>query len=97
MSIIKGVLTWPKEAQDEPLRALTAIEEKHVRVQLTVNDKHERKLASLRETINRSIERGGSLRMRTWKRVFRPGSTAGNGHEASIVPRLWFGSNKDDV
>jgi hypothetical protein len=60
-SIIDRVLTWSEEAQDEALRALTAIEERHVRVQPAIEDEHEKKLASLRETINRSIERGGSF------------------------------------
>jgi len=59
--IIDRVLTWPEEAQDEALRALIAIEEKHVGVQPAIDDEHERKLKSLRDTINRSIERGGSF------------------------------------
>src|SRR5438105_7176702 len=51
-SIIDRVLTWPEEAQDEALRALTAIEEKHVRVQPSIDEEQERKLTSLRDTIN---------------------------------------------
>ena len=57
-SIIDRVLTWPEAAQDEAVRALTAIEEKLARRKLTPEE--ETKLAALRETINRSIERGGS-------------------------------------
>src|SRR5215831_9128417 len=60
-SIIDRVPTWPQEAQDEALRALAAIEEKHIAVQPSVDDEHKRKLASLRETITRSVERGGSF------------------------------------
>ena len=60
-SIIDRVFTWPEEAQVEALRALTAIEERHVRVQPAIDDEDERKLSVLRETINRSIERGGSF------------------------------------
>jgi hypothetical protein len=60
-SIIDRVLTWPEKAQDEALRALTAIEEKHVGVQPAIDDEHEKKLTELRDTINRSIERGGSF------------------------------------
>jgi hypothetical protein len=57
-AIIDRVLTWPEEAQDEAEQALAAIEEKHLRPPLTPEE--EAKLAALRETINRSIERGGS-------------------------------------
>jgi hypothetical protein len=57
-AIIDRVLTWPEEAQDEAEQALAAIEQKHVPPTLTPED--ETKLAALRETINRSIERGGS-------------------------------------
>ena len=60
-SIIDRVLTWPEEAQDEALRALTAIEESHLGVQPIIDEEHDRKLAALRETINRSLERGGSF------------------------------------
>jgi len=58
-SIIDRVRTWPDAAQDEAARALAAIEEKIVRRKLTSEE--ETKLAALRETINRSIERGGSF------------------------------------
>jgi hypothetical protein len=44
-SIIDRVLTWPGEAQDEALRALTAIEERHV--QPTIEDESEGKLRGL--------------------------------------------------
>ena len=57
-AIIDRVLTWPEAAQDEAEQALASIEAKHVRRQLTSEE--EAKLAALRETINRSIEQGGS-------------------------------------
>jgi hypothetical protein len=59
-SLIVRVPTWPEEAQDEAARALDAIERKHVRTQPLTGEEREAKLASLRETINRSIEAGGS-------------------------------------
>lgn len=58
-AIIDRVLTWPEAAQEEAERALDAIEKKHVRRESTPEE--EAKLAALRETINRSIERGGSF------------------------------------
>ena len=59
-SLINRVPTWPREAQDEAVRALAAIERKHVGAQRLSDEEGEAKLAALRETINRSIERGGS-------------------------------------
>ena len=57
-SLLERVPTWPRSAQDEAARALAAIEEEHVRRPLTPEE--EAKLAALRATINRAIERGGS-------------------------------------
>jgi hypothetical protein len=57
-AIIDRVLTWPEAAQDEAERALAAIEERYLSRKLTPED--EAKLAALRETINRSIDQGGS-------------------------------------
>jgi hypothetical protein len=59
-SIIDRVPTWPQEAQDEAVQALAAIEEKHAGVRRPLTPEDETKLAALRETINRSIARGGS-------------------------------------
>jgi hypothetical protein len=59
-SLIDRVPTWPPAAQDEAVRALAAIEEKHVGVRRPLTPDEEAKLAALRETINRSIARGGS-------------------------------------
>jgi hypothetical protein len=58
-AIIDRVLTWPEAAQDEAEQALAAIEEKHHPRPLTPEEE-EAKLAALRQTINRSIEQGGS-------------------------------------
>jgi signal recognition particle GTPase len=58
-SLLDRIPTWPQEAQDDAAMALADIEEK-VRIlqQLTPQDRA--KLEALRETINRSIEEGGS-------------------------------------
>jgi hypothetical protein len=60
-SIIDRVLGWPAEAQDEAVRALTAIEAGHVGVQPPIGDEQQQKLAALRDMVNRSIERAGSF------------------------------------
>ena len=59
-ALIDRVSTWPHDAQEEAAQALAAIEEKHVGVRRPLTPEDEAKLADLRETINRSIERGGS-------------------------------------
>jgi uncharacterized protein YbjT (DUF2867 family) len=59
-SLIGRVTTWPQEAQDEAARALAEIEEAYVRARYPLTAEDEAKLADLRETINSSIERGGS-------------------------------------
>jgi hypothetical protein len=59
-SLIDRVPTWPQEAQDEAARALAEIEVAYVRGRRPLTADEEAKLAALRETINRSIERGGS-------------------------------------
>jgi hypothetical protein len=59
-ALIDRVSTWPQDAQEEAAQALAAIEEKHVGVRRPLTPEEEAKLADLRETINRSIERGGS-------------------------------------
>jgi hypothetical protein len=59
-ALIDRVLTWPEEAQDEAARALTEIEATLVPARRQLSAEEEAKLADLRETINRSIERGGS-------------------------------------
>jgi hypothetical protein len=57
-SLLQRATAWPEEAQDEAVRALTAIEEKHLAQ--TNEPEREAKLQALRETIERSIARGGS-------------------------------------
>ena len=59
-SLIDRIPTWPEEAQDEAVRALAAIERTHVGARPLSDEEREAKLAALRETINRSIERRGS-------------------------------------
>jgi hypothetical protein len=59
-SLIDRVPTWPQEAQDEAARALAEIEVAYVRGRRPLTTDEEAKLAALRETINRSIECGGS-------------------------------------
>jgi DNA-binding IclR family transcriptional regulator len=53
------VSPWPKEAQDDAAMALADIEET-VRVLRSLTPEQHAKLEALRETINRSIEEGGS-------------------------------------
>jgi predicted AlkP superfamily phosphohydrolase/phosphomutase len=59
-ALIDRVPTWPQEAQDEAARALADIEATYVPIRQEPTPEEEAKLADLRETINRSIERGGS-------------------------------------
>jgi hypothetical protein len=59
-ALIDRISTWPQDAQEEAARALAAIEEKRVGLSRPLTPEEEAKLADLRETINRSIERGGS-------------------------------------
>jgi hypothetical protein len=59
-SLIDRVPTWPQEARDEAARALAEIEVTYVRARRPPTAEEETKLADLRETLNRSIERGGS-------------------------------------
>ena len=59
-ALIDRVPTWPQDAQEEAAQALAAIEEKHAGPRRPLTPEEEAKLADLRDTINRSIERGGS-------------------------------------
>ena len=59
-ALIDRVPTWPQDAQEEAALALAAIEEKHAGWRRPLTPEEEAKLADLRDTINRSIERGGS-------------------------------------
>ena len=58
-TLLDRISTWPQEAQDWAVLALTEVEEK-VRILQSLTSEERAKLAALRETINRSIERGGS-------------------------------------
>ncbi len=58
-SLIDRIPTWPQEAQDWAALALAEVEEK-VRVLQSLTLEDRASLEALRETINRSIEQGGS-------------------------------------
>jgi signal recognition particle GTPase len=58
-SLLDRIPTWPQEAQDDAAIALADIEEK-VRILQSLTPQDRAKLEALRETINRSIEEGGS-------------------------------------
>jgi hypothetical protein len=58
-TLLDRIATWPQEAQDDAAKALADIEEK-VRVLRSLTLEQRAKLAALRETVNRSIEQGGS-------------------------------------
>ena len=58
-SLIDRIATWPQEAQDWAALALAEVEEK-VRILHSLTPEDRAKLGALRETINRSIEEGGS-------------------------------------
>ena len=58
-TLLNRIATWPQEAQDDAAMALADIEEK-VRVLRSLTPEQGVKLEALRETINRSIEMGGS-------------------------------------
>jgi len=58
-TLLDRIATWPQEAQDDAVTALADIEKK-VRVLRSLTPEQRAKLAALRETVNRSIEEGGS-------------------------------------
>jgi signal recognition particle GTPase len=58
-TLIDRIPTWPEEAQDWAASALAEVEEK-VRVLQSLTPEERAKFEALRETINRSIEEGGS-------------------------------------
>jgi signal recognition particle GTPase len=58
-TLIDRIPTWPEEAQDWAAMALAEVEEK-VRILQSLTPEERAKLDALRETINRSIEEGGS-------------------------------------
>jgi hypothetical protein len=59
-TLMDRVQTWPEDAQAEALRVLTVIEREHLSAVPAGEHERDTKLAALRDTINRSIERGGS-------------------------------------
>jgi signal recognition particle GTPase len=58
-TLIDRLPTWPEEAQDWAAMALAEVEEK-VRILQSLTPEERAKLDALRETVNRSIEEGGS-------------------------------------
>jgi hypothetical protein len=58
-TLLDRLPTWPEEAQDAAAQALSDIEE-NIRTLRSLTPEEQAKLTALRETINRSIERGGS-------------------------------------
>jgi signal recognition particle GTPase len=58
-TLIDRIPTWPQEAQDWAASALAEVEEK-VRILQSLTPEERAELESLRETIDRSIEQGGS-------------------------------------
>ena len=58
-SLLDRIPTWSEEAQDWAALALGEVEEK-VRILQSLTPDERARLAALRETINRSIEEGGS-------------------------------------
>lgn len=58
-NLLDRIPTWPEEAQDWAAMALAEVEEK-VRILQSLTPEERAKLDALRETVNRSIEEGGS-------------------------------------
>lgn len=58
-ALLERIPTWPQEAQDDAVMALSDIEEK-TRILRSLSPEDQAKLAALREDINSAIERGGS-------------------------------------
>jgi len=58
-TLLDRVATWPQEAQEWAASALAEVEEK-VRILQSLTPEERAKLEALRETIDRSIEQGGS-------------------------------------
>ena len=58
-TLLERIPTWPEEAQEDAVMALSDIEEK-IRILRTLSPEDQAKLAALREEINRAYEEGGS-------------------------------------
>jgi signal recognition particle GTPase len=58
-TLLDRIPTWPQEAQDWAALALAEVEEK-VRILQSLTPEDRAKLEALRDTIGRSIEKGGS-------------------------------------
>jgi len=58
-TLLERIPTWPEEAQNDAVMALSDIEEK-IRFLRSLTPEEQAKLAALRKDINDAIERGGS-------------------------------------
>jgi signal recognition particle GTPase len=58
-TLLDRIPTWPEEAQNDALMALSDIEEKF-RILRSLTPEEQAKLITLREETNQAIERGGS-------------------------------------
>ncbi len=59
-TLLQRIPTWPQEAQDDAVMALSDIEEK-IRILRSLSPEDQAKLAALRADIDRAYERGGSF------------------------------------
>jgi hypothetical protein len=60
-ALLERAASWPREAQDEAVRALAAIERRHVVAASAGDQGRDARLADLRATLDRSISDGGSF------------------------------------
>ena len=59
-TLLQRIPTWPQEAQDDAVMALSDIEEK-IRILRSLSPEDQAKLAALRADIDRAYELGGSF------------------------------------
>jgi hypothetical protein len=59
-TLLQSIPTWPQEAQDDAVMALSDIEEK-IRILRSLSPEDQAKLAALRADIDRAYELGGSF------------------------------------
>ena len=59
-TLLQRIPTWPQEAQDDAVMALSDIEEK-MRILRSLSPEDKAKLAALRADIDRAYEQGGSF------------------------------------
>ena len=69
-TLLQRIPTWPQEAQDDAVMALSDIEEK-IRILRSLSPEDQAKLAALRADINRAIERAAASPMRKSPPIYR--------------------------